>query len=242
VTLSVASIGFGFLAGVLSILSPCVLPLLPMLLGPASAAGRFGLAALAAGLVASFVAVGLFVATIGFSIGLDGTLFRILAALMLAGLGAILLSASLQSRFALATGGMSDLGDRWIARVSLQGTRGQFLLGLLLGTVWSPCVGPTLGAASVLAAQGESLGAVAAVMAVFGLGAALPLIMIGSASQRIMRRWRGTLMGLGKGGKWVMGAGLIVVAALILTGADHQLEAFLVDRSPDWLIRLTTRF
>lgn len=69
--LSAASIGLGFLAGVLSTLSPCVLPLLPMVLGPASSAHRFGVPALAAGLVTSFVAVGLFVATIGFSIGPD---------------------------------------------------------------------------------------------------------------------------------------------------------------------------
>ena len=241
-TLSVAGMGFGFLAGVLSVLSPCVLPLLPMVLAPAAAAGRFGLVALAAGLVTSFVAVGLFVATIGFSIGLDGAFFRMAAALLLAGVGVVLLSAALQDRFALATGGLSNMGDCWIARVSPRGTGGQFLLGLLLGAVWSPCVGPTLGAASVLAAQGQSLGAVGAVMAAFGLGAALPLIVVGTASQEAMRRWRGALMGAGKRGKLLLGAIALSVAVLILTGADHRLETFVVDHSPDWLTRLTTSF
>ncbi len=241
-TLSAASLGFGFLAGLLSILSPCVLPLLPMVLGPAAAAGRFGLAALAAGLVAAFVGVGLFVATIGFAVGLDGAVFRIGAAVLLAGLGLVLLSATLQDRFALAAGGLSDAGNRWLARLAPRGAGGQFVLGLLLGTVWSPCVGPTLGAASVLAAQGESLGAVAAVMAAFGLGAALPLVAIGLLSREALRRWRATLAGAGKGGKLVLGAASLALALMILTGLDHRLETLLVEASPDWLTRLTTRF
>jgi len=62
---------FAVVAGVLSTLSPCVLPLLPVVLGTAVSQHRFGPVALAGGLAVSFVAIGLFVATIGFSIGLD---------------------------------------------------------------------------------------------------------------------------------------------------------------------------
>jgi cytochrome c-type biogenesis protein len=241
-SLPAASMGFGFLAGILSILSPCVLPLLPMVLGPAASAGRFGLPALAAGLVVSFVAVGLFVANIGYAIGLDGSFFRLAAAVMLAGLGLVLLSTSSQNRFAMATGGLSNMGSRWIGRISPQGTSGQFVLGLLLGTVWSPCVGPTLGAASVLAAQGNSLGAVTAVMAAFGLGAAVPLLVIGSLSHEAMKRWRGTLMGAGKNGKLLLGGVCLAVALLILTGLDHRLETLTLDHAPAWLVDVTTRF
>lgn len=240
--LSATSMFFGYLAGVLSILSPCVLPLLPMVMGPASTAHRFGLAALAGGLVVSFVAVGLFVATIGFSIGLDGEWFRTASAVMLLLLGVVLLSATLQTRFAVATGGVSDAGQRLIDKLQPSGLSGQFVFGLLLGAVWSPCVGPTLGAASVLAAQGKSLFAVAAVMIAFGFGAATPLLAVGLLSREAMRRWRGSMMNAGKTGKLLLGAGALLVAALILTGGDHLLEAFLVDHSPAWLTRMTTRF
>ena len=65
--MGVSVLGFGFLAGILSILSPCVLPVLPLVFAPAGAAHRFGALALAAGLVTSFVVIGLFVATIGSS-------------------------------------------------------------------------------------------------------------------------------------------------------------------------------
>ncbi len=236
------SIGFGFLAGVLSILSPCVLPLLPLVLGPAAAAHRLGPSALAAGLVASFVGIGLFVATIGFSIGLDGDVFRDISAVLLALLGLVLLSDVLQQRFSLATGGVSNAGHRLIARITPEGLGGQFLLGVLLGAVWSPCVGPTLGAASVLAAQGRSLAGVATVMMAFGVGTAVPLLAAGMLSREALGRWRGRLMGAGKTGKLLLGGAALAVAALILSGADRAVETALVAASPAWLTDLTTRF
>lgn len=235
-------IGFGFLAGVLSTLSPCVLPLLPLVLGAAAAAHRLGMLALTAGLVISFVAVGLFVATIGFAIGLDGEVFRIASAVMLAVLGVVLLSGALQARFAVATGGIGDAGSRLLARIAPSGLGGQFIVGLVLGAIWSPCVGPTLGAASTLAAQGKDIASVALVMAAFGLGAALPLVVVGSLSREAMKRWRGRMMSAGSGGKYVLGGGALAVAALILTGWDHALEAALVAASPGWMVDLTTRF
>lgn len=240
--MSFASAGFGFLAGLLSILSPCVLPLLPLVLGPAVASGRFALPALVAGLVASFVGIGLFVALIGFSAGLDGDFFRSASAVLLAAIGLVLLSETLQQRFALAAGGVGNAGHRVLARLSPDSAHGQFLIGLLLGAVWSPCVGPTLGAASVLAAQGRDLGGVIAVMAAFGAGAALPLLLIGTMSRQAMLRWRGRMAGAGRTGKRLLGGGALAVGVLILTGADHALEAALVAASPDWLTDLTTRF
>ena len=199
-SLAPASVGFGFLAGVLSTLSPCVLPLLPLVIGPAMAKYRLGLPVLAAGLVVSFVSIGLFVATIGFSIGLDGDVFRAASAVMLAVMGVVLLSAGLQQRFAVATGGVSDFGSRMIGRLQPDGLGSQFVLGLLLGAVWSPCVGPTLGAASVLAAQSSDLFSVALVMAAFGLGTAVPLLAVGALSRQAMLRWRGRMMEAGKTG------------------------------------------
>src|SRR5260370_20617066 len=172
--------GCGFCAGVLSLRHACVLPLLPLVLGPAMAAHRLGLPALAAGLVLSFVSVGLFVATVGFSIGLDGDVFRSISAVLLGVMGVVLLSGALQQRFAMATGGVSDAGSRLIAKITPTGLHGQVVLGLLLGAVWSPCVGPTLGAASVLAAHRRDLTSVTAVMIAVGLGAADPLMDVGS--------------------------------------------------------------
>jgi cytochrome c-type biogenesis protein len=241
-SLPFASMGFSFVAGMLSTLSPCVLPLLPLVLGPAMAVHRLGVAALAAGLVTSFVGVGLFVATIGFSAGLDGDVFRSISAVLLGIMGVVLLSGALQQRFAVATSGVSNTGNRLIQRLTPTGLGGQFVLGLLLGAVWSPCVGPTLGAASVLAAQGRDIASVASVMVAFGLGTAVPLLVVGSLSRQALMRWRGRMMSAGKAGKLVLGGGALAVSALILTGMDHALEGALVAASPAWLTDLTTRF
>ena len=236
------SVGLGFIAGLLSTLSPCVLPLLPLILGAAVAEHRFGMLALTSGMTLSFVGVGLFVATIGFAIGLDAELFRFVSGVLLLGFGAMLLSSGLRARFAVATGGWSNAGNALLARITPAGWQGQLLIGLVLGVVWTPCVGPTLGAASVLASRGQDLFAVALVMLAFGLGAAVPLILVGSLSRGALARWRGRMLGTGERGKAVLGLGLVAVGLLILTGADHRLEAELVAVSPAWLGELTTRF
>jgi cytochrome c-type biogenesis protein len=236
------TIGLAGLAGVLSTLSPCVLPLIPIVLGAAAAESRFGPLALAAGLALSFSAIGLFVATVGFAIGLDAVLFRSAAAILMTGVGVVLMAPALQARVAVAAGPVGSWAEDRFGGFSTSGIGGQFGVGLLLGAVWAPCVGPTLGAASVLAARGEDLGSVAVTMLVFGVGAALPLLALGSLSRERMLAWRGRLAGAGSGMKKAMGAVLAGVGLMILTGWDKRIEAFLVDVSPAWLTGLTTRF
>ncbi|MFG1373980.1 cytochrome c biogenesis protein CcdA [Xanthobacter oligotrophicus] len=241
-SLALGSFALAFMAGALSVLSPCVVPLLPIVLGAAAAEHRLAPVALAAGVALSFVAIGLFVATIGYAIGLEGDVFRILAALLMVGIGTVLAVPQFQTRLAAAGGPVSDLAARRLDGFSRAGIGGQFAVGLLLGAVWSPCVGPTLGAASVLAAQGQNLPQVAGVMALFGLGAGLPLALLGTLFRPALARWRGRLLGAGKGAKAVLGLVLLVVGLLILTGADKRLETALVAASPAWLTTLTTRF
>jgi cytochrome c-type biogenesis protein len=232
----------GYVAGALSTLSPCVLPLLPILIASAVAQHRFGPLALAAGLTLSFTVVGLFIATLGAAIGIDPGWLRRAAAVLLVAFGAVLLVPALQTRFAAAAGTLSASGDGLLGRIRGAGWTGQFLVGLVLGLVWSPCVGPTLGAASTLASQGRDLSQIALLMLLFGLGAGTPLLVIGTLSREVMTRVRGRLLAAGERGRWVLGAILLVVGLAILTGADKRFETWAVDHSPDWLTELTTRF
>lgn len=237
-----ASTGLAFLAGLLSILSPCVLPLVPIILATAGAKHVYGPFALAAGLALSFTALGLFVATVGFAIGLDAAAFRMAGAVLLGLLGVFLLMPGLQGRVAAAGGPVSNWAENRMASLSPEGLSGQFLVGLLLGAVWAPCVGPTLGAASVLAARGEDLGAVALTMFMFGIGAGVPLVLLGFVSREAVGRIRDRLLGAGRLGKAVLGAVLVVIAALVITGFDKTLEAAILDVAPEWLVSLTTRY
>jgi cytochrome c-type biogenesis protein len=237
-----AAFGLAFLAGILSTLSPCVLPLLPVVLGAAASKHRLGPAALASGLCLSFVAVGLFVATIGFAIGLDAGVFQVVAAVLMIVIGTVLIVPSFQARLALAGGPVAAWTERRFGGVSASGPYGQFAVGLVLGAVWSPCVGPTLGAASVLAARGQDLAQVAATMLLFGLGASAPLLLVGALSREVLMRAHERLLTAGRAAKAALGVTLVLIGAAVATGLDKRIETGLVEVSPHWLTDLTTRF
>lgn len=239
---SVGSLGVSFLAGVLSTLSPCVLPILPLIIGGALSHSKQSLFALALGLALSYVAVGMFVATVGFSVGLDADLFRIIASALLIVIGIVLVSEKLQHWFAAKTASVGNTGHSMIGRFTPKGVIGQFLLGLLLGAAWSPCVGPTLGAAVMLASQGKNLGHVAKVMALFGFGAALPLLILGFLSRELFMHWRGKMMHASHHGKKVLGVIAIVFGVVMVSGIEKDLETAMVDASPQWLTDLTTKY
>ena len=238
----IGTYGLAYLAGVLSTLSPCVLPLIPILLGTAVAAHRLGAYALALGLTISFSMVGTFIASAGASLGLDQDTFRNIAAVILILFGIMLLSVKLQERFATATSGLSSAGGNLLAKINLDGLTGQFVIGLVLGLIWSPCVGPTLGAATTLASQGQNLAQIALLMAVFGIGAGTPLVILGSLSRASIIRVRGKLFAAGKTGKYLLGGIMLLLGVAILTGLDKSFEAWAVRVSPEWLTNLTTRY
>jgi cytochrome c-type biogenesis protein len=237
-----ATLALAFLAGLLSILSPCVLPLVPLVLGAAISEHRFGPVALAAGLAVSFTGLGLLVALVGFSVGIDATVFRMVAAVVMIALGATLMLPVFQVRLAAASGPVANWAEQTFGGFATSGLGGQFGVGLLLGAVWSPCVGPTLGAASLLASQGRDLGQVAATMTMFGIGAGLPLMLLGLVSRARLARMRDRMLSAGRNGKLALGLLFVVVGIAIVTGLDKRLETVLVDASPAWLTALTTRF
>lgn len=106
-----ASYGLGLLAGLLSTLSPCVLPIIPILLGSAAAAHPRAPLALAAGLALSYAAIGTALAWAGANLGVDAGVFRSAGAVLLGLMGIVLLSSGLQRRFASATAGIGDAGS-----------------------------------------------------------------------------------------------------------------------------------
>lgn len=218
------------------------MPILPILVAGALAGHRFGLWALAAGLALSFTAVGIFVATVGLSLGIDGAVLHVIAGALLITFGAVMALPPLQRVFSVATGRFAGGGQSLLGRIEGRGWRGQFAVGLLLGVVWTPCVGPTLGAASTLASQGSQLGGVALLMLVFGLGAATPLLAIGALSRRLAFGSRPGWLAAAEALRRGLGVLLVIAGVLIVAGLDKPVEAWLVDRSPAWLTELTTRY
>jgi cytochrome c biogenesis protein CcdA len=162
-----------------------------------------------------------------------------IGAAMLAAFGVILLLPNLQAQLAAAAGPLGDWSQQRFGGGPTTGVRGQFGVGLLLGTVWGPCVGPTLGAATMLAAQGRDLGWVALTMLVFGLGSALPFLVLGTLTREALVRWRARLMFAGKGGRMLLGGVMTVMGLLILFGLDKRFESWVMPLLPQFLVTLS---
>jgi cytochrome c biogenesis protein CcdA len=229
----------GFAAGALSAFSPCVLPLLPLVLAGAVERHRLGPLVLAAGLAASATVVGFAVALLGFA--LDRDLVRVLAGGLLVLVGLVLLIARLDVAVARAAAPIAAGAAALLARLGPGGLAGQFVVGALLGALWTPCGGPTLGAAIGLAAQRRSLGAAAAVMAAYSLGAVVPLLLLAYGSRRLAAR-PDRLALVARLGKPAVGVALVLLGMLSVTGGDKVLETRVLDAMPAWLVDLTTRF
>jgi cytochrome c-type biogenesis protein len=168
--------------------------------------------------------------------------FRSAGAVLLVILGVILMLPRLQAQVATAAGPVAAWAEERFAGFGTGGLTGQFAVGLLLGAAWSPCVGPTLGAASLMASRGEHLWSVALTMLAFGIGAAAPLMLLGLVSRQALMRWRGGLAAAGRAAKAAMGAVMVLLGLLLLTGLDKRVEAAAVSASPDWLNAITTRY
>jgi len=212
----------------------------PVILAGAAAEHRLAPLALAAGLAMSFTGIGMFVSTVGFALGLDMDIFRTVSAVLLIAAGSVLALPRFHPALAAAAGPIGDLAQRRLNGFSGSGVGGQFAVGLLLGAVWTPCVGPTLGAASVMAIRGENLWSAGATMAAFGIGTAVPLLALAAVSREVLLRWRGRLVCAAGGMKSALGLLLVIAGVMTLSGWDRLIQTYLESVVPGWLSAIST--
>ena len=226
---------FAYLAGLLTLINPCVLPILPIVLASALQAHRLGPLALAAGMGVSFVILGLMVAAAGRALGLSDQTLAQAGALAMIGFGAVLLVPCLNTGFALATSGMSSRADVQIDAVNRTGLMGQAATGILLGAVWSPCVGPTLGGAISLASQGGSLIRAGAIMTTFALGVTSVMLALAYGARAALMRRRAAMQTMAARARPLMGLTLVAVGLMIFFELHHAVEAWALSVLPVWL-------
>ncbi len=233
---------FGYLAGLLTLINPCVLPVLPIVLATALQAGRAGPLVLAAGMSLSFVIVGMTIAVFGRALGIDDVMIARAGALMMVLFGVILVVPQFSARFATVTAGMASRADAGIDNVDRSGLGGQFVGGALLGAVWVPCVGPTLGGAIALASSGESLGWAAATMFSFALGISTIIVVLAYGAQNAIRRRKDWLQAISGRVRLITGVIFIALGVALFFGLHQMAEIWLLDHLPFWLQDLSVRF
>jgi cytochrome c biogenesis protein CcdA len=234
------SLLFSFMAGVLSTLSPCVLPILPIIIASSMQYKIKGLLLLVLGLSVSFALTGTFITYATMLFDFNIIYIKYFSALLLLIFGLIIVIEKLNEKFVLIMSRITSKGNEKIAKYQPNNAKGQFILGLLLGFVWTPCVGATLGTAISFAIQGENLLYAFFTMVIFSIGAGLPLLIIGFFSSKVVGKYN--LNKNAHKAKKVLGYILIILSILILTGLDKSVETFLVELMPMWLTDLTTYF
>lgn len=231
-----------YLAGLLTLINPCVLPVLPIVLASALNEDRRAPVALAAGMGVSFVAVGMLITTFGYAIGLTVELMSKIGASLMIAFGIILLVPAFSQRFELAMAGVSSSAGQKMPGQDTSGLKGQFIGGVLLGAVWSPCIGPTLGGAIALASQGESLLWAALIMCFFAFGVATLIIGIGLGARETLRNRTDSLQGIAQRSKPIMGAVFIGVGILLVFNFNHVIDEWAMRIMPIWLQDLSVRY
>ncbi|MGE3363614.1 MAG: cytochrome c biogenesis CcdA family protein [Rhizobiaceae bacterium] len=226
---------FAYLAGLLTMINPCIVPVLPIAVASAFSAGRLGPLALVAGMVVTFTAFGLATASLGPALGITPERVAQFSALAMVLFGMVLLVPRASASFAFATAGIADRANAGMNEIHQGGMRGQFLGGMLLGAVWSPCIGPTLGGAIALASQGADLAWAGAIMLAFSLGVASIFLGLAYAARETLRLRAGILQSAAKWSKPIMGVVFVAVGLALFFGLHHFVEAALLDAMPIWL-------
>ena len=232
-------VGFAFLAGIVTVLSPCILPVLPVVLSGGVGGGKARPWGVISGFMASFTVFTLTLSTLVKTLGLNPELLRWLSAALVLAFGVVLVVPALKD-------GFLNLATRLVTRPSApvrvggspKGYWSGLVLGLGLGLVWTPCVGPIMASVITLAlSQSVDAGSVFITLA-YTLGTSIPLFLIMLGGRSLMQKapwFTKHSSGIQRG----FGVLMIATALALFTGADRSFSSWLLEVFPSYGSGLT---
>lgn len=226
---------FSFLGGVVTILSPCILPILPIVLSGSVDKGKRKPMGIVAGFIFSFTFFTLFLSTIVKATGISADSLRSVSIFILIGFGLSLLLPQLQEK-------VERIFSRLSGRVSTdnrkEGFSGGFLIGLSLGLVWTPCVGPILASIITLAATSSVNFSATLITLAYSLGTAIPMIAIMYGGRTLLNRLPFLTQNATKIQK-AFGVLMIITAIGIFFNIDRKFQAYILEKFPQYGVGLT---
>ncbi|HSX08735.1 MAG TPA: cytochrome c biogenesis protein DipZ [Candidatus Saccharimonadales bacterium] len=214
---------FAFLAGIVTILSPCILPILPIVLSGTVGGDKKRPYGIIVGFILSFTFFTLFLATIVRLTGIPTDALRIIAAIILLAFGLSLLIPAFQSRMEILFSKLSVYGPKANPHA---GFWGGFIIGLTIGIVWTPCVGPILASVIALAATSQVSTATFLITLTYSIGTAIPMFLIMYGGRNLLKK-ASFLTEHTTAIQKAFGILMILFAIAIFTNVDQKIEAYL---------------
>lgn len=229
---------FAFLAGIVTVLSPCILPILPLILSSSIGGKETGKArplGVIVGFVASFTLFTLFLSSLVRLSGISADVLRLLSVIIIAGFGISLLVPQLQILLERLFSKLTAFAPKSTAK---KGFGSGLLLGVSLGLLWTPCVGPILASVISLAITGSITFSAFLITLAYSLGTAIPMLAIMLGGRELLWRVPWLTANAGKIQK-AFGLLMILTALAIATNADRKFQTYILNAFPEYGVGLT---
>ncbi|MBF9017523.1 MULTISPECIES: cytochrome c biogenesis protein DipZ [unclassified Oceanispirochaeta] len=225
---------FAFLSGIVTILSPCILPVLPIVLS-GSIGGKRRPWGVIIGFVASFSAFTLMLSSLVRFLNIPPDSLRISAVILLVLFGVVMIVPRLRNQFELIASRMTSRGT---GRTTSTGFTGGFLAGVSLGLVWTPCVGPIMASVISLAITQSVDGGSVLIILAYSLGTSIPMFIIMMGGRKVIKRFPALSKNPEKIQR-VFGILMILVGLSIGFGLDRQFQGAVLRLFPEYGSGLT---
>lgn len=227
---------FAFLAGVATVLSPCILPVLPAILSAGITRGRLRPWGITAGLVVSFTFFTLALTAIVRATGLSPNALRYTAIATIFFFGVVMIFPQLSNLFARLTTPAADVGRR--IQYKDEGFVGGFVFGIALGLLWTPCAGPILATITTVVATQSVTPVIVLLTLTYSVGAAIPMFLIAYGGGRVLNASR-FLSKRAEGVRQLFGGLMVLSAVAIALHWDTQLQQKIIEAFPPMVIEDT---
>ena len=218
--MSIVETGLAFAEGLALIASPCILPILPLVLSASVEGGRKRPFGIILGFVIAFTAFAMLSRKLVMALHINLDFIKYGSLILLAAFGLILLSETLSNKFSALTGKFANLGSAFSANAK-DGFLSGILIGMLIGLVWTPCAGPILAAVLVQVIRQENDVQAVILIASFALGAGLPMLIISLMGKQIMNKL-GFLKNHAETVRKTFGVIILLAVGFMFYGSDIQ--------------------
>lgn len=228
-------IGFAFIAGFVTILSPCILPILPIVLSGGISNDKNRPLGIVIGFILSFTFFTLFLSSLVKLTGISPDLLRGLSVAIIFGFGLSLLIPRFQIFLEIIFSKLSNKVNRSKTR---SGFFGGILLGLSLGLIWTPCVGPIIASVITLAASSTVTSTSVVITIAYSLGTAIPMLLITYGGRALLQKnlW---LVKNTVNIQKIFGVLMMITAIGIFFNVDRSFQAYILEVFPQYGTNLT---